>query len=192
MPRYPDLERQNALRADCQRCPALVESRECISWGNGPLDASVVVVGEAPGVSNHEGRSFMSVRRAQSSMKRTVSTDAAPAAVGAYSQATTTDDLVFTAGQIPLTPDGDLLDGADIDVQTEQALENVEAVLDEAGASLDDALKVTVYMTDIDDFEEMNTVYETFFDDEPPARSAVGVAELPKGVGVEIEAVATT
>ena len=124
-------------------------------------------------------------------MKRTISTDAAPAAVGAYSQATETDDLIFTAGQIPLTPEGDLLDGADVDVQTEQALENIEAVLDAAGATLDDVLKVTVYLEDIDDFEEMNTTYETFFDDEPPARSAVGVDQLPKGVAVEIEAIAT-
>ena len=124
-------------------------------------------------------------------MKRTVSTDAAPAAVGAYSQATETDDLVFTAGQIPLTPDGELLDDAAIDVQTEQALENVEAVLDAAGASMDDVLKVTVYLDDIGDFDAMNDTYETFFETDPPARSAVGVDELPKGVGVEIEAVAT-
>jgi len=124
-------------------------------------------------------------------MKRTIETEAAPAAVGAYSQATATDDLVFTAGQIPLTPDGDLLDDAAIDVQTQQALDNVAAVLDEAGASMDDVLKVTVYVEDIEDFEAMDAAYETFFDEEPPARSAVEVAALPKGVGVEIEAVAT-
>ena len=124
-------------------------------------------------------------------MKRTISTDGAPAAVGAYSQATETDDLIFTAGQIPLTPEGDLLDGADVDVQTEQALENIEAVLDAAGATLSDVLKVTVYLEDIEDFEAMNTTYETFFDEEPPARSAVGVDQLPKGVAVEIEAIAT-
>ena len=123
-------------------------------------------------------------------MRRTVSTDDAPAAVGAYSQATATEDLVFTAGQIPLTPEGDLLDGADVDVQTEQALENVEAVLAAAGADMGDVLKVTVYLDDIDDFEAMNTVYETFFDDDPPARSAVQVGALPKGVAVEVEAVA--
>jgi reactive intermediate/imine deaminase len=124
-------------------------------------------------------------------MRRVISTDDAPAAVGAYSQGTETDDLVFTAGQIPLTPEGDLLDGAAIDVQTEQALENVAAVLAAAGAELADVLKVTVYLTDIDDFEAMNSVYETFFDGDPPARSALGVAELPKGVSIEIEAVAT-
>jgi reactive intermediate/imine deaminase len=124
-------------------------------------------------------------------MKRTVRTDAAPAAVGAYSQATATDDLVFTAGQIPLTPDGDLLADEPIAVQTEQALDNVAAVLDEAGATMADALKLTVFLDDIDDFDAMNEVYATYFDDEPPARSAVEVAALPKGVGVEIEAVAT-
>ncbi len=124
-------------------------------------------------------------------VKRIVSTDAAPAAVGAYSQATATDDLVFTAGQIPLTPDGELLDDEPIDVQTEQALANVEAVLDEAGADLADVLKVTVFLDDIDDFDAMNDAYASFFDEEPPARSAVGVDQLPKGVGVEIEAIAT-
>ncbi|MCU4719652.1 RidA family protein [Halapricum hydrolyticum] len=124
-------------------------------------------------------------------MRRIVSTDDAPAAVGAYSQATETDDLVFTAGQIPLTPEGDLLDHADIDVQTEQALENVEAILEAAGSSMDDVLKVTVYLTDVEQFETMNDVYETFFEAEPPARSAVEVAALPKDVDVEIEAIAT-
>lgn len=125
-------------------------------------------------------------------MRQIVHTDDAPAAVGAYSQGVETDGLVFTAGQIPLTPQGDLLDGASIDVQTEQALENVEAVLAESGLGMDDVAKVTVYLDDIDDFDEMNAVYETFFDEEsPPARSAIAVDELPKGVGVEIEAIAT-
>jgi len=125
-------------------------------------------------------------------MKDIVHTDAAPAAVGAYSQATTTDDLVFTAGQIPLTPDGDLLADAPVAEQTEQALDNLRAVLDEAGAEMTDVLKVTVYMDDIADFDEMNDAYADFFDSEPPARSAVGVDALPKGVAVEIEAVAAT
>lgn len=124
-------------------------------------------------------------------MREIISTDDAPAAVGAYSQATATDDLVFTAGQIPLTPDNDLLDGAAIDVQTEQALENLQAVLQEAGIGLENVLKVTVYLDDIDDFEAMNTTYESFFESDPPARSAVGVEKLPKGVGVEIEAIAS-
>jgi reactive intermediate/imine deaminase len=118
----------------------------------------------------------------------TVETDEAPAAVGAYSQGTATDDLVFTAGQIPLTPDGEMVDGT-VAEQTERALENVAAVLEAGGSSLEDAVKVTVFLDDIDDFDEMNDVYETFFDDGPPARSAVEVGNVPKGAAVEIEAV---
>lgn len=117
-----------------------------------------------------------------------VETDEAPAAVGAYSQGTVTDDLVFTAGQIPLTPDGEMVDGT-VAEQTERALENVAAVLEAGGSSLEDAVKVTVFLDDIDDFDEMNDVYETFFDDGPPARSAVEVGNVPKGAAVEIEAV---
>ncbi|WP_424004953.1 Rid family detoxifying hydrolase (plasmid) [Haloarcula salina] len=123
-------------------------------------------------------------------MKRVISTDDAPAAVGAYSQATTNGDLVFTAGQIPLTLDGELLDDEPIDVQAEQSLSNVEAVLNEEGLDMSDVLKVTVFLDDIEDFDAMNDTYAGFFDDEPPARSAVEVANLPKGVGVEIEAIA--
>ncbi|MFC4358028.1 Rid family detoxifying hydrolase [Halobium salinum] len=124
-------------------------------------------------------------------MKRVISTDDAPAAVGAYSQATTDGDILFTAGQIPLTPDGDLLDGEDIATQTAQSLDNVMAILEEAGASADDVLKMSVFMDDIADFDEMNETYEGYFGEEPPARSAVEVGALPKGVGVEIEAIAS-
>jgi reactive intermediate/imine deaminase len=123
-------------------------------------------------------------------MKRTISTDEAPAAVGAYSQGTTTGDLVFTAGQIALTPAGEFLDDAPVAAQTEQALENVMAVLAAEGAGPGDVLKVTVFLADIADFDEMNETYATFFDDEPPARSAVEVGALPKGAAVEIEAIA--
>lgn len=124
-------------------------------------------------------------------MSDTIHTDAAPEAVGAYSQATTTGDLVFTAGQIPLTTDGDLLADASIAEQTEMALDNLLAVLEEAGAGPDDVLKTTVFLADIDDFEEMNEVYAGYFEGSPPARSAVQAGALPKGVGVEIEAVAS-
>ncbi|MFA9515918.1 Rid family detoxifying hydrolase [Halopenitus sp. H-Gu1] len=123
-------------------------------------------------------------------MKEIIETDAAPAAVGAYSQATANGDLVFTAGQIPMTPDGELLADADIDVQTERALDNLVAVLAEAGTTPSDVCKVTVFLADIDDFEEMNRTYADYFDEEPPARSAVQAGALPKGVGVEIEAIA--
>lgn len=124
-------------------------------------------------------------------MKRIISTDEAPAAVGAYSQATTNGSLLFTAGQIPLTPDGELLDDADIATQTEQSLDNAMAILAEGGADASDVLKVSVFLDDIGNFDEMNETYATYFDDEPPARSALEVANLPKGVGVEIEAIAT-
>ncbi|WP_455447789.1 Rid family detoxifying hydrolase [Natrinema thermotolerans] len=124
-------------------------------------------------------------------MKRIIETDDAPAAVGAYSQATSNGSLLFTAGQIPMTADGELLDDEPIAAQTEQALYNLDAVLDEAaGGGYEDVLKVTVFLEDIDDFDAMNEAYADYFDDEPPARSAVEVAALPKGVGIEIEAVA--
>ncbi|WP_299236974.1 Rid family detoxifying hydrolase [Natronomonas sp.] len=124
--------------------------------------------------------------------KETVHTDDAPPAAGAYSQATTDGDLVFTAGQIALTPAGEALSSEPIEVQTERALENLEAVLEAAGSSLDDVLKTTVYLADIDDFEAMNEVYAGYFESDPPARSAVQAGGLPLGMAVEIEAVATT
>ncbi len=123
-------------------------------------------------------------------MKGIIETDDAPAAVGAYSQATSTDSLVFTAGQIPFTSEGESKADTSIAEQTELALDNVRAVLAEAGADLTDVLKTTVFLADIEDFEEMNETYATYFEDEPPARSAVQAGALPKGVGVEIEAIA--
>ncbi|MGZ0747848.1 MULTISPECIES: Rid family detoxifying hydrolase [unclassified Haloparvum] len=124
-------------------------------------------------------------------MKEVIETDDAAAAVGAYNQATTNGELVFTAGQIPLTPDGELLADEDVETQTEAALDNLVAVLDEAGAGPEDVLKTTVFMADIDDFDRMNETYASYFDEEPPARSAVEAGALPKDVAVEIEAVAT-
>lgn len=123
-------------------------------------------------------------------MVRTISTSDAPAAVGAYSQATTDGNLVFTAGQIPATPDGDILVDAPIAEQTERALDNLQAVLAAEGLGMDDVLKTTVLLDDIGDFEAMNDVYASYFGDEPPARSAFEAGALPKGVGVEIEAIA--
>ena len=123
-------------------------------------------------------------------MREVVSTDEAPAAIGAYSQATTNGELVFTAGQGPLTPDGEVLEDASIAEQTERVLDNVAAILEEAGASMADVMKTTVFLDDIDDFEEMNGTYAGYFPEDPPARSAVEVGALPLGIGVEIEAVA--
>ncbi|GAB6862772.1 Rid family detoxifying hydrolase [Haloplanus litoreus] len=123
-------------------------------------------------------------------VKRTISTDDAPAAVGAYSQATTNGSLLFTAGQLPLTTDGELLDDESVATQTEQSLDNVMAILAEEGADASDLLKVTIFLDDIEDFDEMNETYGTYFDAEPPARSAVEVGSVPKGAALEIEAIA--
>ncbi len=124
-------------------------------------------------------------------MKRTISTDDAPAAVGAYSQATTNGDILFTAGQLPLTTDGELLDDEPVSVQTEQALSNVEAILAAEGLDMSDVLKMTIFLQDIEDFDEMNETYAEFFDEDPPARSAIEVGNVPKGAAIEVEAIAT-
>jgi reactive intermediate/imine deaminase len=126
----------------------------------------------------------------RSSVKRTISTDDAPAAVGAYSQATTNGSLLFTAGQLPLTTDGELLDDESVATQTEQSLDNVMAILAEEDADASDLLKVTIFLDDIEDFDEMNETYGTYFDAEPPARSAIEVGNVPKGAALEIEAIA--
>lgn len=123
-------------------------------------------------------------------MKRTISTTDAPAAVGAYSQATTNGSLLFTAGQLPLTTDGELLDDASVADQTRQCLDNVAAILDSEGATLSDVCKVTIFLDDISDFEEMNETYAEYFDEAPPARSAVEVGAVPKGAALEIEVIA--
>jgi 2-iminobutanoate/2-iminopropanoate deaminase len=123
-------------------------------------------------------------------VKRTIHTDAAAAAVGAYSQATTNGSLLFTAGQLPLTPDGELLDDADVATQTERALDNVMAILESEGADASDVLKVSIFLDDIEDFDEMNETYATYFESEPPARSAIEVGNVPKGAALEIEAIA--
>jgi len=121
-----------------------------------------------------------------------IATDRAPAAVGPYSQGVRVDGLVFTAGQVPLDPTtGQLAEGG-IEAQTRQSLTNVKAVLEAAGSSLADVIKVTVFLVDMTEFKAMNGVYAQFFPDSPPARSAVQVGALPLGARVEIEAVATT
>lgn len=122
--------------------------------------------------------------------KEIVSTDRAPAAVGPYSQAVRTGNLVYTAGQIPLDPaTGKMVEG-DVQAQVEQALGNLQAVLEAAGSGLEQVIKTTVFLQNMDDFADMNEVYARFFSGDPPARSAVEVARLPLGALVEIEAVA--
>ena len=118
-----------------------------------------------------------------------VSTTDAPQAIGPYSQAITIDNLVFCSGQIPLTPAGALAEG-DISDQTRQVLTNLGALLAASGSSLDQVLKTTVFLADMNDFAAMNAVYAEFFTSAPPARSTVQVARLPRDVRVEIEAIA--
>jgi 2-iminobutanoate/2-iminopropanoate deaminase len=122
--------------------------------------------------------------------RKIVHTDQAPAAVGPYSQAVRAGKLVYTAGQIPMDPaTGQLVEG-DIQAQTRQALQNLQAVLEEAGSSLKRVVKTTVFLVDMGDFKAMNEIYAQFFTGKPPARSAVEVAALPVGASVEVEAVA--
>ena len=119
-----------------------------------------------------------------------VSTKHAPAALGPYSQAIRTDNMVFTAGQIALDPaTGKMLED-DITIQTEQVLKNLTAVLEAAGTNLANVVKCTVFLQDMGEFAAMNAVYAQFFTENPPARSAVQVAALPLGARVEIEAIA--
>ena len=122
-------------------------------------------------------------------MRTVVQTSAAPAAIGPYSQAIRSGDLVFTAGQIGLDPaTGELLDG--VAEQAERALRNLTAILDAAGTSVERVVKTTVFLADMADFATVNEVYARHFSSPFPARSTVAVAGLPKGALVEIEAVA--
>lgn len=119
-----------------------------------------------------------------------VSTTEAPAAIGPYSQAIITGNLVFASGQIALDPTSGQLVAGDVRVQTRRAMENVAAVLQAAGSSFAQVVKTTVFLTTMDNFAAMNEVYAEFFSDEPPARSTVAVAQLPRGAAVEIEVIA--
>ena len=127
------------------------------------------------------------------SIERTIiATEEAPGAVGPYSQGIAADGFVFTAGQIPINPASGKVEATTIEDQTRQVLANVDAVLRAAGSGLDRVVKMTVFMTDLGDFQAMNGVYAEFFPADPPARSAVQVVALPLGVQVEMEAVALT
>jgi 2-iminobutanoate/2-iminopropanoate deaminase len=122
--------------------------------------------------------------------KNAISTPLAPAAIGPYSQAIRSGNLVFLSGQIPLDPQtGNIVEG-DAAVQTARVLQNLSAILEAAGSSLGQVLKTTVYLRDLADFAMMNEVYARFFDDTPPARATVEVARLPRNVLVEIDLIA--
>ena len=113
-----------------------------------------------------------------------------PSAIGPYSQAIVAGEMVFVSGQIPLDPaTGKLIEGS-ISVQTDRVMLNLKGILEAAGSSLEKVVKTTVFLTDLNDFEEMNKAYGTWFTNDPPARATVQVTRLPKGVAVEIDAIA--
>jgi len=121
--------------------------------------------------------------------RRTVTAPDAPAAIGPYSHAVASGGLLFCSGQIPLDPASGEIVGTTAAEQARRCLENLAGVCAAAGASLADAVRLTVYMTDLGAFAEVNEVYGTFFAGEPPARVAIGVAALPRGAQVEIDAI---
>ena len=123
-------------------------------------------------------------------MKTVITTTAAPGAIGPYSQAIEANGLVFVSGQIPLDPATGAFVPGGVEVQAEQSLKNLKAVLEAAGCSLADVVKTTVFLADMNDFAEMNKVYGEYFAQPFPARSAVQVAKLPKGAPLEIECIA--
>ena len=121
---------------------------------------------------------------------KAISTKKAPAAIGPYSQAIQVGNLVYTSGQIPIDPETGVFVEGGIKEQTRQSLTNVKAILEEVGLTMSNIVKTTVFMADMNDFAEMNSIYAEFFTEPYPARSAVAVKTLPKGALVEIEVIA--
>lgn len=121
--------------------------------------------------------------------KEVINTNNAPEAIGPYSQGVIVGDFVYTSGQIPLNPvTGELV--TDIKLATKQSMENIKAILEEAGTSLNNVVKISIFLKDLNDFEAVNEVYGTYFIENKPARSCVQVAKLPKDAVIEIEAIA--
>ncbi len=125
-----------------------------------------------------------------STSKQVVSTDAAPAAIGPYSQAIQAGGFLFTSGQIPLDPSSGGMETGGIEAQTERVMKNLEAILQAAGIGWERVVKATIYLTDLGDFAKVNEIYGKRFPASPPARATVQVAALPKGANVEIDVVA--
>lgn len=121
--------------------------------------------------------------------KKRIHSDDAPAAIGTYSQAVRSGDLVFLSGQIPLDPATMELVGGDFEARARQVFDNLRAVAEAAGGSLDQVVKLTVFLTDMDNFATVNRVMEDYFEQPFPARAALGVASLPKGADVEADAI---
>lgn len=122
--------------------------------------------------------------------KKVISTDKAPKAIGPYSQGIVAGNMIFTSGQLAINPETGELVQDDIQKETRQALENLKAVLKEGGATLNDVVKVTLYIKDMNQFGKINEVYEEYFSENKPARSCIEVARLPKDGNVEVEAIA--
>ena len=136
------------------------------------------------------GPSLIFCKKGSQTMKNEIKTEHAPAAIGPYSQAIEANGFIFASGQIPIDPASGELSMGTIEEQTRLALNNMKAVLEAGGSSLDKVVKCSVFLEDMDDFTRMNGVYAEFFNSPYPARAAVQVARLPKDVKVEIEAIA--
>lgn len=123
-------------------------------------------------------------------MKKIVSTQNAPAAIGPYSQAVEKNGILYISGQIAIDPSTGEISGSTVEQQTKQVLKNIIAILEKSGYSIDDVVKTTCYISDMNAFGEMNTIYAEVFKEDPPARASVEVSRLPKDVLIEIEAIA--
>jgi 2-iminobutanoate/2-iminopropanoate deaminase len=123
-------------------------------------------------------------------MKKIISTSEAPAAIGPYSQAVRSGDLLFCSGQIPLDPKSGQIVSGDIAAQTRRVLDNIAAVLKADGVTFENVVKTTIFLTDLGDFQTVNEIYSSYLKQQPPARSTVQVSALPKGANVEIEVIA--
>lgn len=123
-------------------------------------------------------------------MKKIISTSEAPAAIGPYSQAVRVGSTIYCAGQIPLDPKSGQIVSGDMAAQTRRVLDNIAAVLKAEGATFENVVKTTIFLTDLGDFQTVNEIYGSYFKQQPPARSTVQVSALPKGANVEIEVIA--
>ncbi len=121
-------------------------------------------------------------------MKEIIMSDKAPKAIGPYSHANKVGNMVFISGQIPLKTDGTIVEG--VEEQTKQCLENLKAIVEEAGGKLENVVKTTIYLTDLGNFTKVNEVYGSYFTENHPARTTIEISKLPLGVGIEIEAIA--
>jgi 2-iminobutanoate/2-iminopropanoate deaminase len=124
--------------------------------------------------------------------KKVIQTDKAPKAIGPYSQAIQAGNMIFLSGQIPIDPKTGELTGGDIRQQTQQVLENIKGLLESQRLGMEDVIKVTIFLKDMGNFNQVNEVYAAYFPSSPPARSTVEVAKLPRNVEIEIEAIALT